>query len=60
MSDLVLKELPIIGDIPGVPFIVTGILIMVMILFYPYGLRQIPYDIKALVKKLRKRGDTNV
>ena len=60
MSDLVLKELPIIGDMIGVPFIVTGILIVVMLLFYPQGLSHIPKDIKARVRRFRKRGDAHV
>jgi branched-chain amino acid transport system permease protein len=55
MSDLVLKQLPIIGSMTGVPFIVTGILIVVMILFYPYGLRYVPQDIKGRVRKLMKK-----
>jgi len=60
MSDLVLKQLPILGNLTGVPFIVTGVLIVVMILFYPYGLRYIPQDIKKLIRKISKRGKGHV
>lgn len=55
MSDLILKQLPIIGEMTGVPFIVTGILIIIIILFYPNGLRYIPYDIKRLAGRIVKR-----
>jgi len=60
MSDLVLKRLPIIGDMTGVPYVVTGILIVVMILFYPSGIRHIPQDIKRLASKIIKRGKKHV
>ena len=46
VPDLLLKKLPVIGDIPGLPYIFNGVLIILVILFYPNGLSQIPHDIK--------------
>ncbi|MDR2600718.1 MAG: branched-chain amino acid ABC transporter permease [Oscillospiraceae bacterium] len=60
MSDLVLRRLPIIGDMAGIPYVITGVLIVVMILFYPNGIRYIPQDIKKLIRKITKRGVQNV
>jgi len=45
---LVLNHLPIIGDIAGLPFIFNGILIILVILFYPRGLVFVGHDIKKL------------
>jgi branched-chain amino acid transport system permease protein len=43
---LILSQLPIIGTIPGLSYIFTGILIIVVIMFYPYGLIYIGHDFK--------------
>ena len=48
---LILSQLPVIGDINGMPFIFNGILIIVVILFYPRGLIYVGNDIKKLFKK---------
>ena len=39
VPELVLKELPVVGDIPGLPYIFSGVLIVVVIMFFPQGLR---------------------
>jgi branched-chain amino acid transport system permease protein len=39
VPELVLKELPVVGDIPGLPYIFSGILIVVVIMFFPQGLK---------------------
>jgi branched-chain amino acid transport system permease protein len=39
VPELVLKELPVFGDIPGLPYIFSGVLIVVVIMFFPQGLR---------------------
>jgi len=48
---LILNNLPVIGDIPGLPFIFNGVLIIVVILFYPRGLVYVGHDIKKLFTK---------
>lgn len=48
---LILNRLPIIGDIAGLPFIFNGVLIILVILFYPRGLVYIGHDLKRLFKK---------
>lgn len=60
IPDLVLKRLPIIGSIDGMPYIFNGILIILVIMFYPQGLIQLLSDLKRLItdgKKNRKRED---
>lgn len=39
VPELVLKELPVVGDIPGLPYIFSGVLIVVVIMFFPQGLK---------------------
>jgi branched-chain amino acid transport system permease protein len=39
IPELVLKKLPVIGDISGLPYIFSGILIIVVIMFFPKGLK---------------------
>jgi len=51
IPELVLKQLPIIGNIDGLAYIFTGILIIVVILFYPNGLIYLGHDIKTLFNK---------
>lgn len=46
VPELILKKLPIIGNIDGLAFIFTGILIIVVILFYPHGLIYLGNDVK--------------
>jgi len=48
---LILNDLPIIGNIAGMPFIFNGILIILVILFYPRGLIYLGHDLKKLFKK---------
>ena len=57
MSDLIIKQLPIIGELTGIPFIIAGVLIVVIILFYPRGLSYIPQDIKRLARRVRMKGN---
>lgn len=51
VPELILKRLPVIGSIDGLAFIFTGVLIIVVILFYPNGLIHIISDIKAYIQK---------
>lgn len=58
IPELVLKQLPVIGNIDGLSFIFTGILIIVVVLFYPNGLIYFGNDIKRFIRSKRKDGDT--
>ena len=51
VPELILKQLPVIGNIDGLAYVFTGILIIVVILFYPNGLIYLGHDIKKLWKK---------
>ncbi len=51
IPELILKQLPVIGSIDGLAYIFTGILIIVVILFYPNGLIYIGKDIKKYINK---------
>ena len=54
LPDLVLKRIPIIGDINGLSYVFSGILIILVVLFYPGGCVNVFNDIKRLVQKLFK------
>ncbi len=51
VPELILKQLPIIGNIDGLAYVFTGLLIILVILFYPHGLIYLSHDIKKLWKK---------
>lgn len=55
MPDLILKQIPYFGTIPNFAFIVNGILIIIVIMYYPYGLIQITKDFKKIWLKLKER-----
>jgi len=48
---IILTRLPVIGDIDGLAFVFNGVLIILVILFYPNGLIYIGHDIKKLFRK---------
>jgi len=50
---IILTRLPVIGDIDGLAFVFTGVLIIIVILFYPNGLVHIGHDIKKIFRKKR-------
>lgn len=50
VPDLILKRLPIIGGIDGMAYIFNGIMIIVVILFYPTGLIHITKKFKSRKK----------
>ena len=54
VPDLILKNLPYIGSINGLAYIFNGILIILVIMFYPQGLPGLGHDIINLVKRLFK------
>ncbi len=55
LPDLLLKRLPIIGDINGFSYVFSGVLIILVVLFYPGGTVNIFHDLGRLLKKLTKR-----
>lgn len=54
LPDLLLKQIPYFGTIPNFAYIVNGILIILVIMFYPLGAISIVNDIKALFKRKGK------
>ena len=56
VPDLILKKIPVIGGIDGIAYIFNGILIIIIIMFYPQGVIKIPNDLKKLWKKITKKG----
>ena len=46
-----MKGMPIVGEIPGVPLLIVGILMVIMLIFYPRGLIHIPRDIVNFFQK---------
>jgi branched-chain amino acid transport system permease protein len=47
-----LKDTPIIGEIAGLPFVLVGCLMVVILIFYPRGLIHIPRDV---IERIQKR-----
>ncbi len=54
IPELVFKNVPFLSSIDGLPYIFTGLLIIIVILFYPNGLIYIGNDIKKLFTKKSK------
>jgi branched-chain amino acid transport system permease protein len=54
IPDLFLKQIPFFNQIS---YVLNGVLIIVVIMFYPNGLISLGYDIKRVVLKLRKGFD---
>ncbi|WP_350445873.1 branched-chain amino acid ABC transporter permease [Anaeromonas frigoriresistens] len=50
----ILKEIPLIGEIRNFSMILTGVALILVIMFIPHGLSRITYKIKPLVKKTRR------
>lgn len=55
--DLVIKKIPVIGSINGIAYIVSGILIIIVVLFYPGGAVNLFVDLRS---KLLARRNTAV
>lgn len=55
VPDLILKRLPIIGGIDGMAYIFNGILIIVVILFYPTGLINIKHSFTKTKYKIKRK-----
>ncbi|MDR1875619.1 MAG: branched-chain amino acid ABC transporter permease [Synergistaceae bacterium] len=51
VPDLILKKLPVVGAINGLPYIFNGLLIIVVIMFAPQGISGLWLSIPAMKKK---------
>ncbi len=56
VPDMFLKQIPFLTDLS---YVLNGMLIIVVIIFYPNGLISIGHDIKKLFKKFKKGGTAN-
>lgn len=52
LPDVLLKRIPVVGNINGFSYVVSGVLIILVIMFYPGGIVRIFGDIKKLFYKL--------
>ncbi|MBO1265034.1 branched-chain amino acid ABC transporter permease [Proteiniclasticum sp. SCR006] len=56
VPDMFLKQIPFFEDLS---YVLNGVLIILVIIFYPNGLISIGYDIRKLFRKLTKGGTKN-
>jgi branched-chain amino acid transport system permease protein len=59
VPDLILKNLPVIGEIDGLAYVFNGVLIIIVILLYPAGLIQFWHNLKMKIAKGRKGKEGN-
>jgi branched-chain amino acid transport system permease protein len=52
-SNIVLKQLPIIGQMSGITFIFSGLILVIVLLFYPAGLVGLFYDLQKFYFKAK-------
>lgn len=55
VPDLVLKRIPVIGNIDGLPYIFSGVLIIIVIMFYPNGVVGLRADMGRLINKIKNK-----
>ena len=55
LPDLFLKQIPYFGSMPGFAYIVNGLLIILVIMYYPNGLIYIGNDVKKLWTKWKAK-----
>ncbi|SBW09449.1 ABC transporter permease [uncultured Eubacteriales bacterium] len=56
VPDLILKQIPVLGQMNGLPYIFNGVLIILIIMFYPGGVVHLGRDILRLFRKLTGKG----
>ncbi|MGM9973191.1 MAG: branched-chain amino acid ABC transporter permease [Clostridiaceae bacterium] len=56
VPDLFLKQIPYFDQLS---YVFNGVLIILVIMFYPNGVVYIGHDVKKWIRSLRKRGDKN-
>lgn len=47
----IIKGIPVIGDISSLPYILTGVAMIIVIMFFPYGLARIGVQIRLSIQK---------
>lgn len=55
LPELVLKKIPVVGELSGFTMIVTGVLIIVIVLLYPGGLIHLPVQIWQKLRGTAKK-----
>lgn len=55
VPDLVLKRIPVVGKIDGIAYIFSGVLIILVIMFYPNGVVGLRRDIKRLFSFIKRK-----
>lgn len=53
IPDMLLKRIPVIGNIDGLPYVFSGVLIILVIMLYPNGVRGLRTDALRLWKRIR-------
>ena len=53
IPDMLLKRIPVIGNIDGLPYVFSGVLIILVIMLYPNGVRGLRADALRLWKRIR-------
>ncbi|HWS43815.1 MAG TPA: branched-chain amino acid ABC transporter permease [Pseudoflavonifractor sp.] len=56
VPDLILKQIPVLGQMNGLPYIFNGILIILIIMFYPGGVVHLRRDVLRFFRKLTGKG----
>jgi branched-chain amino acid transport system permease protein len=55
IPELILKKIPVIGQKAGVAYTFSGLLIIIILLFYPKGVVNIPSSIREIIKKIKAK-----
>lgn len=56
VPDIILKQIPVIGQMNGIAYIFNGILIILIIMFYPQGVVHLRHDVKRLWNFITGKG----
>ena len=55
MQSAILNRIPFFSENPEIIYIVLGIIVIVIVMFYPGGLAQLLMELRVKAKKLRKK-----
>jgi branched-chain amino acid transport system permease protein len=56
VPDLFLKQIPFLSQLS---YVINGVLIVLVVMFYPNGVIYIGHDVKGWIEKFKKRGQNN-
>lgn len=56
VPDLILKQIPVLGQMNGLPYIFNGVLIILIIMFYPGGVVHLGRNVTQRFRKLTGKG----